>query len=176
MAKSSYFSGKLDKRMSDDLHLAGVSKRTHDGYLRAVRQLADYCEQPPDQITEDWLRRFFLHLKNERHFAHGSLRVAYSGVKFFYIRTCKRSWETLATMKLQNVKSLPEVITIAQVHQILDACRMPRIATYFWTVYSLGLRLDEGLHLQVGDIDSQRMMVHVHRGKGAKDRYLPLPT
>src|SRR3954465_3844305 len=44
-----------------------------------------------------------------------------------------------------------------------------------WTVYSLGLRLQEGLNLQVGDIDSARMVVHVHRGKGSKDRYVPLP-
>ena len=176
MAKSNFFNGKLYQRMSDDLHLAGVSQRTHDGYLRAVRQLADYCQQAPDQISEDALRRFFLHLKNERHFAYGSLRVAYSGIKFFYTRTCRRDWQTLATMKLQNVKSLPEVITIAQVHQIIDACRVARIATYFWTVYSLGLRLEEGLHLHVGDVDSQRMMVHIHRGKGAKDRYVPLPT
>lgn len=176
MSKSKFFHGKLYQQMSDDLHLAGMSRRTHDGYLRAVRQLADRCQTPPDKINESQLRGFFLHLKNERHFAYGSLRVAYSGVKFFYTRTCRRDWQTLATMKLQNVKSLPEVITIPQVHQILDACRVPRIATYFWTVYSLGLRLEEGLHLHVGDIDSQRMMVHVHRGKGAKDRYVPLPT
>ena len=176
MRKSDFFHGPLYERMSHDLHLAGVSRRTHDGYLRAVRQLADYCQQSPDQISEEALRRFFLHLKNERHFAYGSLRVAYSGVKFFYTRSCKRDWQTLATMKLQNVKTLPEVITVSQVHQIIDACRVPRIATYFWTVYSLGLRLEEGLHLHTGDIDAQRMMVHVHRGKGAKDRYLPLPS
>ena len=175
-AKSKFFTGKLYRRMNDDLHLAGMSQRTVHGYLRSVRQLADFCQITPDTITEAQLRRFFLHLKNERHFAYGSLRVAFSGIKFFYTRTCKRGWQTLAQMKLQNVKSLPEVITIPQVHQIIDACRVPRIATYFWTVYSLGLRMQEGLSLQVGDIDSQRMMVHVHRGKGAKDRYVPLPT
>ena len=176
MAHSTYFDGTLYQRMSDDLHLAGMSRRTHDGYLRAVRQLAEYCQQPPEAIGEEDVRRFFLHLKNERHFAYGSLRVAFSGIKFFYTRTCRRDWRTLAEMKLQNVKSLPEVITIGQVHQIIDAVRVPRIAVYFWTVYSLGLRMEEGLNLQVGDIDSQRMMVHVHRGKGAKDRYVPLPT
>ena len=121
MAHSTYFSGSLYKRMSDDLHLAGVSKRTHDGYLRAVRQLADFCQLAPDKISEDQLRRFFLHLKNERHFAYGSMRVAFSGIKFFYNRTCRRQWQTLATMKLQNVKSLPEVLTITQVHQVCEA-------------------------------------------------------
>ena len=176
MAKSNFFTGKLYSRMADDLHLGGMSDRTHAGYLRAVRQLADYCQTPPDKITEDQLRRYFLYLKNEKKFAYGSLRVAFSGIKFFYTRTCKRSWETLAKMKLQNVTTLPEVLTIEQVHRIIDACTTERMAVYFWTVYSLGLRMQEGLNLQVGDIDAKRGMVHVHRGKGAKDRYLPLPT
>jgi len=175
LTHSPYFNGPLYERMSEDLHLGGMSKRTHEGYLRAMRQLADFCKRSPDQISEDQLRKFFLQLKNDREFASGSLRVAFSGVKFFYTRTCKRDWQTLAQMKIQNVKSLPEVLTIEQVHQIIDRCTTLRMAVYFWTVYSLGLRLEEGLNLHIGDIDSKRMMVHVHRGKGAKDRYLPLP-
>jgi site-specific recombinase XerD len=67
------------------------------------------------------------------------------------------------------------VLTTDEVRRLVDAVRTPHNKAYFWTVYSLGLRLNEGLHLQVGDIDSQRMLVHVHRGKGAKDRYIPLP-
>jgi site-specific recombinase XerD len=176
MAQSKFFTGKLYARMSDDLHLGGMSERTHAGYLRAVRQLADYCQRTPGKITEDQLRRYFLYLKNEKKFAYGSLRVAFSGIKFFYTRTCKRSWDTLAKMKLQNVTTLPEVLTIAQVHSIIDACTTQRMAVYFWTVYSLGLRMQEGLNLQVGDVDAKRGMVHVHRGKGAKDRYIPLPS
>jgi integrase/recombinase XerD len=176
MSHSKFFTGKLYQRMSDDLHLAGMSERTHTGYLRAVRQLADYSKTSPARVTEGQLRRYFLYLKNEKKFAYGSLRVAFSGIKFFYTRTCKRNWQTLAEMKLQNINTLPEVLTSGQVHQIIDACNTDRMAVYFWTVYSLGLRLQEGLNLQVGDIDSERMMVHVHRGKGAKDRYIPLPT
>jgi site-specific recombinase XerD len=175
-AESKHFNGPLYQRLLDDLHLAGMANRTIYGYVRAVRQLADYCKKSPDQITQDELRQWLLHLKIEKQFAYGSLRVAFSGIKFFFTRTCRRPWETLADTKLQNVKSLPEVLTAAQVHQIIDACTTQRMATYFWTVYSLGLRLEEGLNLQVGDIDSQRMMVHIHRGKGAKDRYLPLPV
>ena len=176
MAVSKHFTGKLYQRMSDDLHLAGMGERTHEGYLRAVRQLAEYCRRSPDRITEAQLRRYFLHLKNERHFATGSMRVAYSGIKFFYTRSCRREWQTLSSMKIQNVKSLPEVLTIPQVHRIIDACTTERMAVYFWTVYSLGLRLQEGLNLQVGDIDASRGLVHIHRGKGAKDRYVPIPT
>lgn len=173
---SKYFKGQLYRRMADDLHLAGMSQRTIHGYLRSVRQLADFSRRAPDKVTESQLRRFFLHLKNERNFAYGSLRVAFSGIKFFYTRTCKRNWETLATMKLQQAKTLPDVLTIGQVHRIIDAVRVERIAVYFWTVYSMGLRLDEARHLQIGDIDAERGLVHIHRGKGAKDRYVPLPT
>jgi len=175
-AASRFFDGKLYQQMRDDLQLAGMSKRTVHGYLRAVRQLADYCRRRPNRITETQLRRYFLYLKNEKNFAYGSIRVAFSGIKFFYTRTCKRSWQTLATMKLQQAKTLPEVLTIKQVHRIIDACRVERIAVYFWTVYSMGMRLDEARNLQIGDIDAARGMVHIHRGKGAKDRYVPLPT
>ena len=176
MPQSSYFTGPLYTRMAEDLHLGGMSERTHDGYLRAVRKLADFCQTSPDKIAEDQLRRFFLHMKNDLNYAYGTLRVAFSGIKFFYTRTCRRDWQTLRQMKLQNIKSLPEVITRCQVLQIVGAANTQRMAVYFWTVYSLGLRMQEGLNLQVGDIDSERGMVHVHRGKGAKDRYIPLPT
>ena len=172
---SKYFHGPLYQRFSDDLQLSGVAQRTHDGYLRSVRQLADFHQTSPDKITEDQLRRWLLHLKLEKQYACSTLRVAFSGIKFFFTRTCKRNWKTLSQTKLRNFKSLPEVLTIDQVHLIIDACTTKRMMTYFWTVYSLGLRLEEALNLRIGDIDSQRMMVHVHRGKGAKDRYLPLP-
>ena len=101
-------------------------------------------------------------------------------------------WQTLALLKIQNVKSLPEVLTIEQVHQIIDGCRTQRMAVFFWKQpppptgredevvaggrqTRLGLRLEEALNLHIGHIESKRMMVHVHRGKGAKDRYIPLP-
>jgi site-specific recombinase XerD len=176
MAHSTFFTGALYQKMSEDLQLTGKARRTHDGYLREIRKLADYCRQSPDRITEAQVRRYFLHLKSERKFAAGSLTVTLSALKFFYRTTCPRDWITLEQLKVKGPKTLPEVITIAQVHSIIDACTTERMAVFFWTLYSLGLRLDEGLNLQVGDIDAARGVVHIHRGKGAKDRYLPLPT
>ena len=173
---SPFFCGKYYKAMAEDLDLCGLAKRTHAGYLRAVRQLADYCKTPPEKITEAQFRDYFLMLKNKKKFAYGSMRVAFSGVKFFFTKTCKRRWKSLEQFKLQNVKTLPVVMTIKEVHSIINRCSTLRMKTFFWTTYSLGLRLEEALNLQVGDIDSQRMMVHVHRGKGAKDRYVQLST
>lgn len=145
MAQSTHFKGRLFIRMAEDLHLAGMSEATYTGYLRAVRKLANFSKTAPDKITEEQLRRYFLHIKNDLHYACGTLRVAFSGIKFFYTRTCKRDWQTLKQMKLQNIKSLPEVITREQVLQIIRAANTQRMAVYFWTVYSLGLRMQEGL-------------------------------
>ena len=166
----------LRQRMLQDLQLAGLSERTQEAYLRSVRQLADHFHTPPDRLSEQQLRDYFLHLKNDRKFASGSLVVAYSAIKFFYSHTSPRDWPTLRRLRVRKEKKLPDVLSVDEVRRLIAAVRMPHNRAYFWTVYSLGLRLEEGLHLQVGDIDSQRMLVHVHRGKGAKDRYVPLPS
>ncbi len=151
--------------------------RAHPGGLPPRRpQLADHFHTPPDRLTEPQLRDYFLHLKNDRHFAAASLGIAYSGIKFFYSHTIPRDWPTLKRLRVPREKRLPDVLSIDEVRRLIAAVRTPHNRTYFQTVYSLGLRLGEGLHLQVGDIDSARMMVHVHRGKGAKDRFVPLPS
>jgi site-specific recombinase XerD len=165
----------LRQRMLQDLQLAGLSEHTQEAYLRAVRQLAEYFHTPPDRLCEQQLRDYFLHLKNDRKFASGSLVVAYSGIKFFYSHTTPRDWPTLQRLRVRKERRLPDVLSVDEVRRLIAAVRTHQYQAYFWTVYSLGLRLAEGLHLQVSDIDSARMMVHVHRGKGAKDRYVPLP-
>jgi site-specific recombinase XerD len=162
--------------MLHDLQLTGLSQRTQEAYLRAVRQLADHFHTPPDRLTEPQLRDSFLHLKNDRHFAAASLGIAYSGIKFFSSHTVPRDGPTLKRLRVPREKRLPDVLSVAEVRRLIAAVRTPHNRIYFQTVYSLGLRLTEGLHLQVGDIDSARMMVHVHRGKGAKDRFVPLPS
>jgi len=166
----------LRQRMLQDLQLAGLSENTQEAYLRAVRQLADHFHTSPNRLSEPQVRDYFLHLKNDRKFASGSLVVAYSGIKFFYSHTTPRDWPTLQRLRVRKEKRLPDVLSVDEVRRLIAAFRTHQNRAYFWTVYSLGLRLAEGLHLQVGDIDGARMMVHVHRGKGAKDRYVPLPS
>jgi integrase/recombinase XerD len=165
----------LREQMQQDLQLAGLVQGTQEVYLRAVRQLAAHFHRAPDQLTEKQIRDYVLYLKNERRLACGSLQVIVSSLKFFYTHTVPRDWKTLQQLRVPKQKSLPDVLTIDEVRRLIDAVRTPCVKTFFWTVYSLGLRLQEGLHLQVRDIDNQRMLVHVHLGKGAKDRYVPLP-
>ena len=141
--------------MHQDLQLAGLSEGTQEAYLRAVRQLADHFHTPPDRLSEQQVRDYLLHLKNDRKFASASLVIAYSGIKFFYSHTAPRDWPTLQRLRVPKEKTLPDVLSVDEVRRLIAAVRTPHNRTYFWTVYSLGLRLDEGLHLQVGDIDQR---------------------
>jgi integrase/recombinase XerD len=165
----------LRQRMHQDLQLAGLAEGTQTLYLRAVRQLADHFDTAPDRLTERQLREYLLYLKNDRQYSPSSLKIAASGITFFYTHTIPRDWQTLKKLRIPRPQSLPDVLSIEEVRRLIDAVRTPHNQTSFWTVYSLGLRLQEGLNLQVGDIDSARMVVHVHRGKGSKDRFVPLP-
>ncbi|WP_149753451.1 tyrosine-type recombinase/integrase, partial [Rubripirellula obstinata] len=154
-----------------------MADRTVKAYVRAVRQLAEFLKRSPEEVCDDHIREYFLHLKNRSAVRQWLPSAFHSrGFGFFYRNTCRREFPSLDLLRLQSINALPEVITIKQVHQIVDATTTLRMRTYFWTVYSLGLRLNEGLHLQVGDIDAARGLVHIHRGKGAKDRYITLPT
>jgi integrase/recombinase XerD len=166
----------LRKKMHQDLQLAGLSEGTQDVYLRAGRRLAVHFDTPPDVLNEAQVRDYLLHLKNDRKLASSSLSIAYCAIKFFYSHTAPRDWPTLQRIRVQKEKRLPDVLSIDELRQLIGAVRKLCYRTYFSTVYSLGLRRNEGLHLQVRDIDSARMLVHVHRGKGAKDRFVPLPA
>jgi site-specific recombinase XerD len=161
--------------MHEDLQLAGLAEGTQTAYLRVVKQLAAHFHRAPDQLTERDVRQYLLYLKNERKYAAGSLKIAASGITFFYTHTAPRNWETLKKLRIPRPRTLPDVLSIDEVRRLIDAVRTPHNKTFFWTVYSLGLRLQEALNLQIRDIDSERMVVHVHRGKGSKDRYVPLP-
>jgi integrase/recombinase XerD len=174
--KDTLVSISLRQRMHQDLQLAGLADSTQKMYLRAVRQLATHVNKPPGRITESEVRDYLLYLKNERKYSPSSLKIAASGIVFFYNYTVPRDWVLFKNLHIPRHQGLPDVLSVGEVRRLIDAVRTPHNKTFFWTVYSLGLRLQEALHLQVGDIDSARMVVHVHRGKGAKDRYIPLPV
>jgi len=175
-ASSDFFQGALFDKLVDDLRLSGKANRTVYGYVRAVVKLADFCQCPPDQIQPEQVRQFLLHHIVQKQSAAGTQSVLLSGIKFFYRTTCPRDWKVFDLTKLKRSQTLPEVITQPQVHQIIEACKTQRLKTFLWTTYTLGLRISETINLQTGDIDGQRMMVHIHRSKRSKDRYIPLPV
>ena len=165
----------LRQRMIEDLQLRGFSERTQEMYVRAVRQLADHYHKSPAQITEEELRDYFLSLKNDKHYSRAASTIALCGITFFYEHTLKREWSTLTFVRAPREQKLPVILSVDEVRTILAHLTLLRYRVCLGPIYSCGLRLQEGTHLQVPDIDSARMLVHVRCGKGAKDRYVPLP-
>ena len=166
---------ELRRRMIECLQLRGLSERTQEAYVRAVRQLSEHYHKSPELITEEELRQYFLFIKNVKHYSRNTSTVAICGIKFFFEKTLNRDWATFGLLRAPREKKLPVILSREEVRQILASIRLPRYRVCLSTIYSCGLRLQEGTHLQVADLDSARMMIHVRHGKGAKDRYVPLP-
>jgi site-specific recombinase XerD len=164
----------LCERLIQDMQLQGFSPRTQQAYARAVRKLADHYHKAPDLVTEEELRQYFLYRTNVSRWSRVACTIALCGIKFFYERTLKRDWTTVGLAKPKRVKTLPSVLSVAEVRRALACVHMFRHRVCLATIYSCGLRLGEGRTLQIPDIDSARMFLHV-RGKGNKDRYVPLP-
>jgi site-specific recombinase XerD len=165
----------LRQRMLDDMQLHGLASKTQEAYATAVRQLAVYYGKSPDQISEEELRDYFLYLKNERKVARSTCTQALCGIKFFYEKTLRRQWQTFDLIRPGKEHKLPVVLSIAEVHAILSHLRRPAYRACLSVIYGCGLRLSEGVQLQVQDVDSSRMCLHIRQGKGNKDRYVPLP-
>jgi site-specific recombinase XerD len=166
----------IKERFVNDMALRGFSPRTQESYLWSLNQLIKYHKGiSPQELDEDDVRAYLLYIKNDKKYADATLRIVYSGLKAFYQKTLQRDWPTLLLLRAGRHGRLPTVLTLEEVGRIVR-CAVPlRNQVFLYTVYSCGLRLNEALSLEVGDIDRKRMMVHVHRGKGARDRYVPLP-
>jgi site-specific recombinase XerD len=166
---------ELRKRMIETLQLRGYSLRTQECYVRAVRQLAQHYQKSPDLITNEELRDYFLHIKNVKKYSRAASTIALCGIKFFFEKTLGKQFTTFELVRAPREKKLPVILSVEEVLAILSRVRLPRYRVCLSTIYSCGLRLQEGTHIQVRDIDSSRRMLHVSHGKGGKDRYVPLP-
>lgn len=158
------------------LQLNGLGERTQEAYVRAVRMLCQFYDKTPDLVSEAELQHYFLHRKNTDRWSPSTMRICYCGIRHFFVHVLKRDWHTLQLVRAQSERRLPAILSVNEVRSILGCVRTPHNRTFLTTVYACGLRLQETQHLEVSDIDSQRMMVHVHRGKGARDRFVPLPA
>ena len=165
----------LRQHMITALQRSGKSERTQQTSVREVRLLAQFYGTSPDLISEPQLPHDVLHRKHGDGLSPSSMRICYSALRFFYHHVLERPWKTLERMRAQTEQRLPAVLSLPEVHRLLKALTPVHHRASFPTLYSGGLRLNEALSLQVGDIDGPRHMRHVHRGTGAQDRYVPLP-
>jgi len=157
------------------LQLNGKGERTQQAYTRALRMLVEFTGKRPEAISEQALEAYFLHRRNVDHWSLNTMRICYCGIRFFFVQVLKRDWHLFQILRAKSESRLPAVLSREELRKLLSCVRTPHNYAFLSTVYACGLRLTEALNLEVSDIDSARMMLHVHRGKGAKDRFVPLP-
>lgn len=159
--------------MQRALRRQGLSEVTRDSYARALRRLEAQVDVPLDQVGVAQLKDYFSTLIESHSWS--TVKVDRCGLQFFYQHVLERDWDWVRIVRPPREQRLPDVLSQAEVVRLLRGVRERRYRTYFFVTYSLGLRLSESLSLQVGDIDAAHRRVHVRRGKGCKDRLVPLP-
>lgn len=164
----------LQKRMIEDMCMRNFSPRTQDSYVRSVKLLTRHFGKSPDLIADEEIRAYFVHLTCERKLARPTITIALSGIKFFYENTLKRDWSLTGVPMPKREKFLPVILSLKEVRSIISEIRSIKHAACINLIYACGLRLGEACAVKVSDIDRGRMQLKV-RGKGSKDRYVPIP-
>jgi len=155
------------------LKLKGLMPKTIEAYSRAIRRIGEYFDYRLDDLTQNELLDYFHELKEKSSWS--TVKLDLYGLKFFYLYVLQRNWVDIPIIKSPRVKRIPDIVTIEEAYRIFSTTRNVSYRVFFFTLYSMGLRLGEGLRLQTGDIDSVRQRVHIRDSKGNKDRLVPLP-
>ena len=163
--------GKLRTRMTEDLQLAGYSDSTAAKYLLYASQYARYFCRSPEELGEGEVREFLLYLLNERDFSHHTYRQVRASLEFLYRVTLRRPLDLEHIRPRKKRRSLPEILSGSEVEALLKAVHSMHHRAALMRMYASGLRAAETIRLRITDIDSKRMLIHVHNGKGGKSRY-----
>ena len=155
------------------LKLKGLQPKTIEAYSRAIRRIGDRFDHQIDSLSEQQLADYFTDLVTSHSWS--SVKLDLYGLKFYYAHVLRKPWVAPGLIKPPKTQRLPDIVTIDEAQRIFAATRVVSYRVFFFTLYSLGLRLGEGLRLQVGDIDAARGRVHIRDAKGNRDRFVPLP-
>jgi len=155
------------------LKLKGLQPKTIDAYARAIRRLGGYFDYRIDDLSEAQLTEYFSDLVGTHSWS--AVKLDLYGLKFFTTHVLKKPWAMPNLIKPPKTQRLPDIVTVDEAQRLFLATRVLSYRVFYFTLYSLGLRLGEGLALKVGDIDAARLRVQVRDAKGNRDRLVPLP-
>ena len=172
MINNTAFSHLYDKHCKL-LALHGFAEKTIDAYSRAIRRIGAHFDYQVESLTADQLLDYFSALLTSHSMS--TVKLDLYGLKFFYQQVLKRSWADIPLIKSPRVIRIPDIVSIEEAQLLFSSTRILSYRVFFYTVYSMGLRLSEGLALTVGDIDAAKRRVHIRNSKGFKDRFVPLP-
>jgi integrase/recombinase XerD len=161
------------KKHLQHLQLKGLQPKTIDAYARAIRRIGGYFEYQLNELTQEQLTDYFVDLLGTHSWS--TVKLDLYGLKFYYRYVLQKPWTNVDLIKPPRATRLPNVVTVEEAASLFMATQKLSYRVFYFTIYSMGLRLGEGLRLEIGDIDSQRHRVHIRDAKGNKDRFVPLP-
>ena len=167
----------LRQRMIDDLKVRNRSSRTIKTYVAQVANFARHFGRSPELLGPEEIRQYQVYLVEQGRVSWSYFNQTVCALRFLYRYTLGRDWAVAHIPFPRQPRKLPVVLSQAEVIQLFDAVHSLKQRAILMTAYATGLRLSEVTHLQISDIDSERMMIRVRQGKGQKDRYVMLsPT
>jgi len=155
------------------LKLKGLQPKTIDAYSRAIRRMGDYFDHHIDNLSPTQLTDYFSDLVDTHSWS--AVKLDLYGFKFYTLHVLNKPWAMPTFIKPAKVSRLPDIVTVEEAQALFSATRTLSYRVFYFTLYSLGLRLSEGLALTVADIDAVRHRVHIRDSKGNRDRFVPLP-
>ena len=167
----------LRQTMLEELQRRNFAATTITTYLKAVEQFARYFKCRPDRLNHTHLRTYQVYLLRERKLMPRSVRLHVAALRFFFVKTLKRRYLLDDTPYPKAPRRLPSILSVDEMARLIDSADGLFHRTLLMVLYSTGMRSAELLQLQVADIDSRRMLIHIRHGKGGRDRYVSLsPT
>ena len=162
-------------RFDEMLKLRSMAESTRSEYVRYVRKLSVHVKRDPAELDEAQLRAYLLHLKTAHHYSGSTMRTAVCAMRNFYGKLLGHPWKLFDLVRSPDRKTLPAVLTREEVARLFAAVTEPRFRTILRLIYACGLRIREATTLEVTDIKREPSRLHLHRTKGQKERYVPLP-
>ena len=145
------------------LKLKGLQPKTIEAYARAIRRIGDYFHHEINDLSEQQLTEYFSDLLDSHSWS--AVKLDLYGLKFYYTHVLHKPWENIDLIKAPKTQRLPDIVTVEEAQRLFRATLTLSYRIFYFTLYSLGLRLGEGLRLQVGDIDAKRRRVHIQIGR-----------
>ena len=162
---------ELRMRMDNDMLVRGMAERTRESYLSAVRRLVKFYRRAPDQLSVQEVQAYLVHMIREEKLAWSTCNIAVQAFRFLNHVTLGRPEPTSTIPAPKQPKTLPEILSPAEVRRLLESTATRKQRAVLATTYAAGLRVSEVVRLQLRDIDAQRMSLRIEQGKGGKDRY-----
>ncbi len=166
--------GKYYDMMSNELRIRGYSKKTHETYLRCMRDFIKFHMKSPAELDLADIKAYQIYLVNDKKVSYTVFNQSVCAIRFFYRNVTPKEWDIKHIPFQKKRKRLPDVLSVQEVGSLINAPDYIKHKAMIQTFYSTGMRLEELVNLSFKDINSDRMSVRIRQGKGRKDRYVML--